>query len=307
MDFLVGRLENKLGRAWREMIRAIQDDNSLPELAARIAVGDTSGMLSGVADAAEKFALDINGGYVAAGQKTARWLDKQVDPAIRFDITSDSAIEWMTQHVDDFSKWVVQDQQATLERVISYGRSRGLSDMDIASEVQSSIGLNVAQVDVVETYRTAIETGDYSNAIDRALADGRYESALERADEAGTFIADDRVDAMVDAYRDNWVEFRGENVALHEAENATHAGVEEMLDQGVEADEIAAPNIQRTWHTRHDNRVRTSHRAMDGQVRGFAEPFRSGLGNELRYPGDEEAPDEDTAGCRCVMSCGLSA
>lgn len=306
LDYLTSRLQSRLERAWRAMVRSIQDDNSLGELADKIAAGDLDGLLSGVQDAAETFALDINGGFVTAGQKTARWLDGEVDGTVRFDIASDNAIDWMTAHGDDFVRGMINDQQQTIERVVTYGRARGLSDSDIAAEVRDSVGLNVRQVDAIETYRTALTTGDYRNALDRQLSDGRYDRALERAAEQGTTIAPARVEPMVSAYRRNWVDSRGASVATFESQAATHAGVDELLDQAVSSENITGGDVARTWNTLHDGKVRSSHRAMEGQVRAVGQPFDSGLGGSLMYPCDPSASVEDTAGCRCFLTLSVS-
>jgi hypothetical protein len=38
---------------------------------------------------------------------------------------------------------------------------------------------------------------------------------------------------------------------------------------------------------------------MEGQTVKYGEKFVSGLGNELAYPGDPDAPAEDRINCRC--------
>lgn len=53
------------------------------------------------------------------------------------------------------------------------------------------------------------------------------------------------------------------------------------------------------WLTRLDERVRGSHRVMEGQVRKIGEPFLSGDGNHLTRPGDTSAPISDWINCRC--------
>lgn len=55
------------------------------------------------------------------------------------------------------------------------------------------------------------------------------------------------------------------------------------------------------WVTAGDSDVRESHKAMNHQKRPIDEPFESGAGNALMYPGDPGAPIDDTANCRCGL------
>lgn len=54
------------------------------------------------------------------------------------------------------------------------------------------------------------------------------------------------------------------------------------------------------WVTVHDNRVRPSHVAADGQVQDLGTPFHVGDAH-LLYPGDPAGPLKETANCRCIL------
>lgn len=54
------------------------------------------------------------------------------------------------------------------------------------------------------------------------------------------------------------------------------------------------------WVTVHDNRVRPTHVAADGQVQDLGTPFLVG-GAHLLYPGDPAGPVKETANCRCIL------
>lgn len=295
-------IENRIKRGFRTFVREIKDDNTLGEIEAAIKNGDFEALLDGVADAAEKLAIEINTGYVQAGQKASRQIDAAIDAKATFNVAADEAIEWMTDQADTLIQAMVAEQNEVARKVVADGRARGWSDSEIADEVRSSIGLNVQQVDYISSYRDALEGGNYQNAIDRALADDRYDKPLEAALDNDTEINGARIDGMVDKYRDNWLDQREDFVANMEGQSAMGAGIDEAMQQSVEAGDITPASIVRTWHTRHDPKVRTSHRTMDGQQRGLDDLFMSGNGVQLRYPGDEEVDASETANCRCVMT-----
>lgn len=54
------------------------------------------------------------------------------------------------------------------------------------------------------------------------------------------------------------------------------------------------------WVTVHDNRVRPTHVAADGQVQDLGTSFHVGDAH-LRYPGDPAGPLKETANCRCIL------
>lgn len=63
--------------------------------------------------------------------------------------------------------------------------------------------------------------------------------------------------------------------------------------------------ITRVWESCGDDKVRESHRALDGQkVAGFEDCFISPItGAKMLYPGDQShgAPDAEIRGCRCSI------
>lgn len=70
-----------------------------------------------------------------------------------------------------------------------------------------------------------------------------------------------------------------------------YADIETYRENGVEKKE---------WLSTNDDRVRDSHAAMDGQVVSIDEPFVTGNGAYLQYPGDPDGPPEEIINCRCT-------
>ena len=58
--------------------------------------------------------------------------------------------------------------------------------------------------------------------------------------------------------------------------------------------------VTKKWSARMRN-TRDSHAALNGTEIPESEKFRTIWGNELRYPGDPEAPAAEVINCHCVL------
>jgi len=63
----------------------------------------------------------------------------------------------------------------------------------------------------------------------------------------------------------------------------------------------AAGIQQKEWLTTIDGREREWHETMAGQIKPIDQPFVSGQGNELMFPGDPSAPADEVINCRCAL------
>lgn len=57
----------------------------------------------------------------------------------------------------------------------------------------------------------------------------------------------------------------------------------------------------KVWKTMQDNRVRETHRELEGQKRLIGQEFTSPSGARLQYPGDPTAPIGERIFCRCWL------
>ena len=122
----------------------------------------------------------------------------------------------------------------------------------------------------------------------------RLSAEINRLDQS-----DVDLDAITDAIRDrasrlgSWCRTVATQVATAAINGARDDGaVEANRDDNIE--------IERTWFSRRDDKVRHSHHRADGQVRGLDEPFIVGSSLLMR-PGDPTAPVHETANCRCRL------
>jgi hypothetical protein len=309
MARLLELVEKHLGESWLDVVRHLRDVNGLGEIAARIEASDVEGAIRGVEDAAAKFAADEHAAYIQSGRTAAASLDSEVEGAlVRFDGTNDRAVRWAERNTLDKVREITGEQRDLIRRVIADGVREGRNPREVARDLRDSIGLTDYQSQIVANYRRALEQGDFSNALGRELTDGRDDRGVAAAQRAGTPLPAERIDGMVERYRSNMVAYRAEMLARTEALRVAHQGTREAFQQAVDRGHVEADALERQWHHSSGGKdPRPEHRAMNGQRRGLDEPFTSGSGAELMFPGDPSADASETAGCRCAVSTRLVA
>jgi uncharacterized protein with gpF-like domain len=107
----------------------------------------------------------------------------------------------------------------------------------------------------------------------------------------------DRVDRVLEYSGSERWPSRARTVAQTEVTRAYGAGT---LAGGIEQSRVTGRVLQKRWDTEHDERVRVSHRQVDGQVRDLGMPFYVD-GFPLMFPGDPMGPPETVINCRCDL------
>ena len=90
---------------------------------------------------------------------------------------------------------------------------------------------------------------------------------------------------------------RARTISQTETTRAYGAGT---LAAGMEQSRVTGRLLRKRWDTEHDQRVRTSHRDVDGEVRDLGMPFYVD-GFPLMFPGDPIGPPETVINCRCDL------
>lgn len=229
---------------------------------------------------------------------------------LRFDARDPVAEAWLKDHSASFVTGIVQDQQQSIRAALAEGQARGLSGrasaLDIVGRIDRAtgqraggiIGLTSQQAEFVRNYQAELKSGG-ANALKRALRDRRFDKTVAKAIAEGKPIPAETVSKMVTAYEGRLLKYRGEVVGRTESAAALGASSEEAMRQNIVNGKIDMSLIDGVWHTILDGRERDSHGAMDGQIQPWGRTFVSGAGNQLRYPGDENAPASERANCRC--------
>jgi len=86
---------------------------------------------------------------------------------------------------------------------------------------------------------------------------------------------------------------RANLIARTEMLTAVSIGSASMMNLAAKA----IPDLQKAWVTAQDDRVRESHRAVNGEIRKHDEEFSNGL----MYPSDPNGEPSETIACRCVL------
>lgn len=284
-----------------ETISAIRDEHELEELATLLEQGRYDDALIRAEESARHLASSYTTAYVLAAQETAAFIADKLSVLVSFDQTNSAAVNAMRENqlriIAEFS----EEQRQTTRMALIDGITRGLNPRQQALLFRDSIGLTRYQWEVIQNYRRSLEMNSV-DALNRELRDARFDRSVLTAIRTGNSLSAEMIDKMVDRYTDNWVSFRADTIARSESLRAVHEGMDQMYNQAISDGLLEESDLTQTWRTASDARVRDSHRSMAGQQRPIGQPFISGDGNALRYPGDVEAPISDTALCRCVKT-----
>lgn len=304
---------------------------SLPSAAARegvFPVGALSRPYADLSDAiahvgatlANRFFSAVMASAIAVGEREAislaRLLDARgraakLDTALDFETPNYGALAELQLSAMGLIVEMTAEQREVILSALRDGVERGINPREMARTFRASIGLTRTQEGYIEAYRRALQTAHLdpkarANALGRALHDNRFNANLTRA-ASGQPISAEKIEQMVARYRARFIAYRAETIARTQALRAVQMAEEAVWQEAVRRGDIVAAEVEETWDTARDERVRNSHKVMHGQKRQMGQPFLSGLGNLLRFPGDPLAPPADTVQCRCVKLRQLSA
>lgn len=316
MDRLLARTRADIHRAWLALWQHLLDENSVDALAGRIYAQEPSVVLQGFNAAIASFAAAQYAAFTSAGQTSARWIAGVISKHAvavakklpHFDALDPPALRWASENRLQLIRDLTQEQRDLIRQALIAGARSGANPLAIAREFRDSLGLTAAQEEVVQNYRRQLEGGDLVAALERELSSGASDKTIGAAMRAGKPLTPAQVDLAVNRYRDNFVTLRSQTIARTETQRVAHQGSQELYRQAIDRGDLETEQIVRTWvHSPRASakNAREFHASMHGQTRGWDEPFVSGRGVLLRYPGDPDAGPEETIGCRCTVTVRL--
>jgi hypothetical protein len=320
IDRLMEQWSPQLQRAFIESVYNMRDAAQLDLIIKWLNEGNIESAMRAVGlDPVQWLPWDkaIRNTFEAAGNATAAIVPvlQQADGmrvVFQFNVRNPAAEMWLSTRAGTEIVEILTDQRNMIREFLSRGMARGDNPRTVALDLVGRvdlrtgrreggmIGLTSSQEQWVAAYEDALRSDNPLDALTRELRDRRFDGTVRNAAESGEALTDGQINSMVQNYTNRALRYRAETIARTEALTSLHEAQQQAMDQAIAAG-LDSNTVRNVWRTAEDDRVRDSHAAMDGQVRDYGEPFLSGAGYFLFYPGDPDAPPEETINCRCWL------
>lgn len=282
----------RIRKRFLQVMQRVKDRHTAAELEQALSEGRISEYLDDIEKAAGAVASRLEALRTMVGHETADFLSTQVDKLVSYDAANDKAVALVRSNRARLVSAITEAQRGAIADILSDGTAAGVNPREMAVHIRDVIGLTRKQASNVTAYRRRLTRTDPTPAPD---ADGVVAPGPKPRPPA-------QVDRMVERYANRQLKARAEAIARTEAKGAVDETLHNTFEQAIGAGSVDATQIEMKWLAGDPPRTRPHHAVMDGQIRAWGESFRDGLGNELRYPGDRQAPPETTVQCRCAVS-----
>lgn len=252
-------------------------------------------------------------GGIFTGSTFPKWLNTPSGKVVfRFDVRNSRAEAYLRDKSSTLITSITDDIRTTVRSQLTVGMQEGRNPRNVAldivgrvdlttgNRVGGIIGLTPGQEIWVRNTRQDLLTLN-DNYFSRELRDKRFDPTVRAAIDKGEPLPADVVDKLTDRYKANALKYRGDAIARTEALQSLNASEYEAVLQAVDMGAAREKDVQREWDGTLDDRIRYTHRKMDGQRVGLHEPFVSPSGARMMYPGDTKlgAPASEVVMCRC--------
>ena len=308
---IISAQEAGFHRAFLAMVKEITEAHTLEEMAVLLSRGQIDEALAILNTAIPTFATQFSTAYTASAQATAAFLSKEALTAtVAFDQMNARAVREMTRNklelIVEMQDEADRAARQSIRHALRRGTAAGQNPIEQARAIRSSIGLTESQQRAVNNYRRYLTEGPGGSpmksgeALSRKLRDRRYDALVRDAMANETAIPRDKVNHLVDRYYNRYIKYRARVIARTEALRAVHMGSHEMYQQAIDMGQFTEQQVLRTWSSANDGRTRDTHLYLNGQTRGFDEPWETENG-PIRFPCDPQAAAAETVQCRCAV------
>jgi hypothetical protein len=317
---LLDEWEPKIRQAFLSSVDEIRSKAEIGRIADMLERGDIHAALRAVhLDPAAFKDLDgaISGSFNAGGSATAGNLPILRDAGgglviVRFDGRNIEAENILRTQSSNLVTNIIEDQRTMLRNTLTSGMEAGSNPRTVALDIVGRynrltgqreggfIGLTAAQQQTVAKLSAGLLSGDEQALRDYltlARRDKRFDRAVLKALEEGKPLDKPTIDRIVSRYKDGLLKLRGETIGRTEALSSLHNAQNEAIRQAILSGAVKPEQVRRIWRSAADDRVRESHRFMNGQSVGLYERFPNGL----LYPGEPGAPASEVINCRCNL------
>jgi hypothetical protein len=296
----------EIARAFLAAVRGIRDRLTLKDLADLIDQGRFEEALAMIDSVGRTVGGAAGQAMTQSGQAAAAFLSsgKILDVVVSYDQTNTRAVAAIQRSTLRAVREFSAEQRAASRQALTEGIREGLNPRDMARRFRDSIGLTRRQERAVANFRRLL-TDQSPEALERRLRDRRFDSTIRTAMRNEKALSTAQVDKMVERYRQRYLIYRSQVIGRTEALRSAHQGTEEMFRQAIDDGQLQANELVRTWNTAADERVRHSHARLNGQRRPLGTGWEVSSTVTLDFPGDPDAPAEETVQCRCCLSTRL--
>jgi hypothetical protein len=320
LEDLANRLAPDVRRAFLAAIQDIQSNVTLTDLIDAIERNDyqRAYQLLGVSNASLSPLIGSletafgAGGEIVGASFPARLPTDFGRVKFRFDIRNPNAERFLKEQSGSLITRIQEDTRVNVRNVMQLGLENGINPrqtaLDIVGRIDPStgkrtgslIGLTQQQEFWVRNARRDLEQLS-EIYFTRTRRDKRFDSIVRKAIDSGQPLTRETIDKLISRYKDSLLKYRGDAIARTETIQALNRSQFEAINQAIELGATKRADVYKEWDTAGDDRVRETHREMDGQRVRIDEPFTTPDGYKLMYPGDisMNAPASEIVHCRC--------
>ncbi len=321
---LLAKYEPAIVQAFLEGIEALRSQIILARVIERLERGDISGAVQAMQIESEAFsALEValteafNAGGINAVGELPAIKDPQGNRVIwRFGVRNPAAEAILRDLSATLVTHITEDQKQGIRYALEQGVARGGNPRSTALDVVGRqnritgrreggiVGLTSHQVEFIERARINLASGDpdlMKQYFALKTRDKRFDRTVAAAMREGKPVAADMLGKIIGRLSDKNLLLRSEMLARTETMMALGSARDEAMRQQIEAGKVAAQDVQKIWRSAGDNRVRHTHRVLNGKSIGVDGVFITPTGAPLRFPGDPKATTSEISGCRCRL------
>lgn len=299
---VIRSLEKPMADAYLAEVRAVESMATVAEVERLIAEDDREGLVGLLSLGAMTAFFELwRAAFMrgATNELAGRWRFDSNDWAIINLLREESQLIRNTAEMDmrKTVDVVMGNRNTVRNKAIDLLGWRSMSDR----RVGGLLGLPIQMSEWVDSAREQLISGDRV-AMRAYLTRKLRDRAFDKFIEPGRALTLEQANKVARAYAANLLKSYADQLAKTFAQQAYEGGRAKGLQQLVDNGTLTPDQITKRWRTMRDERVRHSHSTMNNQRVQFGQPFISGLGGLLMYPGDRSlgSGDADVYNCRCT-------